>query len=54
MEMRELEFHQEKMREKYITATEMEARLLLERQLAEEKRKTLQLEYEAKLPASVA
>ena len=29
------------------TANEMEARLLLERQLAEEKPKTLRLEYEA-------
>ena len=36
------------MREKDITAKEMEARLLLERQLAKEKRKTLRLEYEAK------
>jgi len=36
------------MREKEITAKEMEARLLLERQLAEEKRKTLLLEYESK------
>jgi len=48
MEKRELEFQQEKMREKDIMAKEMEARLLLERQLAEEKRKTLRLEYEAK------
>ena len=44
MERRELEFQQEKLREKDITAKKMEARLLLERQLAEEKR----LEYEAK------
>jgi len=48
MERREIEFQQEKLREKDITAKEMEARLLLERQLAEEKRKTLRLEYEAK------
>jgi len=48
MERRELEFLQEKLREKNITAKEMEVRLLLERQLAEEKRKTLRLEYEAK------
>ena len=48
MERRELEFQQEKLREKDITAKEMEAHLLLERQLAEEKRKTLRLEYEAK------
>ena len=48
MERRELEFQQEKLREKDITAKEIEARLLLERQLAEEKRKTLRLEYEAK------
>jgi len=48
MERREIEFQQEKMREKDITAKEMEARLLLERHLAEEKRKTLRLEYEAK------
>jgi len=48
LERRELEFKQEKMREKDITAKEMEARLLLERQLAEEKFKTLRLEYEAK------
>jgi len=48
MERRELELQQEKLREKDITAKEMEARLLLERQLAEEKRNTLQLEYEAK------
>jgi len=48
MKKREIEFQQEKMREKDITAKEMEARLLLERQLAEEKRKTLRLEYEAK------
>ena len=40
MERHELEFQQEKMREKDITAKEMEAHLLLERQLAEEKRKT--------------
>ena len=38
MERRELEFQQEKLREKDITAKEMEARLLLERQLADEKR----------------
>jgi len=48
MERREIEFQQEKMREKDITAKEMEVRLLLEKQLAEEKRKTLRLEYEAK------
>jgi len=36
------------MRKKDITANEMEACLLLERQLVEEKRKTLRLEYEAK------
>ena len=48
MERRELEFQQEKMHEKDITAKEMEARLLLERLLAEEKCKTLRLEYEAK------
>jgi len=48
MERRELEFQQEKMREKDITAKEMEGRLLLERQLAEEKCKILRLEYEAK------
>jgi len=40
MERRELEFQQEKLREKDITAKEMEACLLLERQLADEKRKT--------------
>jgi len=34
MERRELEFQQEKLREKDITAKEMEKRLLLERQLA--------------------
>ena len=34
MERRELEFQQEKMREKDITAKEMEARLLLERQFS--------------------
>jgi len=45
MERRELEFQQEKLREKDITAKEMEAHLLLERQLVEEKRKTLRLEY---------
>jgi len=44
----ELKFQQEKLREKDITAKEMEARLQLERQLAEEKCKTLRLEYEAK------
>jgi len=48
MERRELEFQEQKLREKDITAKEMEARMLLERQLAEEKRKTLKLEYEAK------
>jgi len=48
MEWREIEFQQENLREKDITAKEMEARLLLERQLAEEKRKKLRLEYEAK------
>jgi len=48
MERRELEFQQEKLRQKDITAKEMEAHLSLERQLAEEKRKTLRLEYEAK------
>jgi len=48
MERRELEFQQEKLREKDITAKEMEARLQLEQQLAEEKRKMLRLEYEAK------
>jgi len=48
MERREIEFQQENLREKDITAKEMEARLLLERQLAEEKRKKLRLEYEAK------
>jgi len=48
MERCEIEFQQEKLREKDITAKEMEARLLSERQLAEEKRKTLRLEYEAK------
>jgi len=48
MERRELEFQQEKLREKDTTAKEMEARLLLETQLAEEKCKTLRLEYEAK------
>jgi len=48
MKRREIEFQQEKMREKDITAKEMKARLLLERQLAEEKRKTLRLEYVAK------
>jgi len=48
MERREIEFQQEKMREKDITAKEMEAHLLLERQLAEEKRKMLRLEYKAK------
>ena len=40
MERGELEFQQEKLQEKDITAKEMEAHLLLERQLAEEKRKT--------------
>ena len=44
-----MEFQREKMCEKDITAKEMEARLLLEKQLAEEKCKTLRLEYEAKL-----
>ena len=48
MERQELEFQQEKLREKDITAKEMEARLQLERQLAGEKCKTLRLEYEAK------
>jgi len=48
MERRELEFQHEKLWEKDITAKEMEARLLLERQLAEEKRKMLRLEYKAK------
>ena len=48
MERGELEFQQEKLREKDIMAKEMEARWLLERQLAEEKHKTLRLEYEAK------
>jgi len=48
MERRELEFQQEKLREKDITAKEMEVRLLLERQVAEENCKTLRLEYEAK------
>ena len=48
MERRELEFQQEKMCKKDIMAKEMEAHLLLERQLAEEKCKTLRLEYEAK------
>jgi len=48
MERPEIEFQQEKMREKDITANDLEAHLLLERQLAEEKRKTLRLEYEAK------
>jgi len=48
MERREIEFQQEKLREKDITAKEMEVHLLLERQLAEEKRKTLRLECEAK------
>jgi len=48
MERRELKFQQEKLREKDITAKEMEAHLLLERPLAKEKRKTLRLEYEAK------
>ena len=41
MERNELEFQQEKRHKKDITAKEMEARLLLEKQLAEEKRKTL-------------
>jgi len=48
MERQKLEFQQEKLWEKDITAKEMEAHLLLERQLVEEKRKTLRLEYEAK------
>jgi len=48
MERRELEFQQEKLYEKDITAKEMEAHLLLESQLMEEKRKRLRLEYEAK------
>ena len=48
MQKRELEFQQEKMREKDIMAKEMEAYSLLERQLAEEKRKTLRLEHEPK------
>jgi len=47
LERRELEFQQDKMREKDIMAKEIEAHLLLERQLAEEKCKTLRLEYEA-------
>jgi len=48
LERRELEFQQEKLWENDITPKEMEAHLLLERQLAEEKHKTLRLEYEAK------
>jgi len=48
MERREIGFQQEKLCEKDITAKEMDAHLLLERELAEEKRKTLRLEYEAK------
>jgi len=48
MERREIEFQQEKFRENDITAKEMEARLLLERQLVDKKRKRLRLEYEAK------
>jgi len=36
MERRELEFQKEKMREKDISAKEMQARLQLERELAEE------------------
>jgi len=48
MERWELEYQQEMLREEDITAKEMEARLQLEQQLAEEKHKTLRLEYEAK------
>ena len=39
MERRELEFQREKLREKDTTTKEMQARLQLERELAEEKRK---------------
>jgi len=48
MERREIEFQQEKLCEKDKTPKDMEAHLLLERQLVEEKRKMLRLEYEAK------
>jgi len=48
IEWREIEFQQEKLRKKDVTAKEMEAHLLLDRQLAGEKHKTLRLEYEAK------
>jgi len=49
MERREIEFQHEKMQEKETVAKDLQARLQLERQLAEEKQKNLRLEYEAKL-----
>ena len=48
MERREAEFMVEKTKEKEFVTTEMQARMQLERELAEERQKNLKLEYEAK------
>jgi len=48
MERREAEFMVEKAKEKEHGTKEMQARMQLERELAEEKQKNLKLEYEAK------
>jgi len=48
-ERRECEFQQEKQKEKEIMAKEFNARMQVEKQLAEEKQKVIRLQYEAKL-----
>jgi len=48
MERREAEFVIEKAKEKELVATEMQARMQLERELVEEKQKNLRLEFKAK------
>ena len=48
MERREAEFVIEKTKEKELVASEMQVRMQLERELAEEKQKNLRLEFEAK------
>ena len=48
MERRDAEFVIEKAKEKELVASEMQARMQLEREFAEEKQKNLRLEFEAK------
>jgi len=49
MERREAEFVVEKAKEREFVAQEMQSRLQLEKELAEERQKNLRLEYEAKI-----